>query len=451
MAVLGKKIPDYMKSPTQVQKEKTAKKVKKIKRKVKKFVTKGNIDVPKIKKKVVKTAKKVTKATKKVAKSTGARIASVASKAIRSPVGKFGPLGAAVTLAYYAGEEFSPKKASAKTTTTKKPTAKSVPSSFGSAFKKAYKDNPGGTFTYKGKKYKAAMKKPRKEDKGVSQSDIIGGKGRVAGGMMKKYKEGSSISFTDAAKKVKKAREDKKFYKKYLGETDASYKARIAKKEKLANKKSRSGNIGNIDMSGFGKRKLSPGEDKIRKSDMMGDTPLGMSVDEKKKAKKYDPTKANRAGQRMGQRKAGGIMKKSGAAVSKAELQRIKNNLIKQKSGAAVSDAELKTIKKNLLKKATQGKMRPMRASGKKKAGGIAKKYNKGGLKDVPTNKQKSLGQLPTDVRNNMGFKMSGGMAKKKMMGGGMMKYKNGTGKKGVAVQARGCGAVLSKRKTRVT
>tara|TARA_R110000782_G_scaffold176584_2_gene267589 strand:- start:104 stop:787 length:684 start_codon:yes stop_codon:yes gene_type:complete len=87
----------------------------------------------------------------------------------------------------------------------------------------------------------------------------------------------------------------------------------------------------------------------------------------------------------------------------------------------------------------------------KRKAGGIAKKYNKGGLKDVPTNKQKSLGQLPTDVRNNMGFKMSGGMAKKKMMGGGMMKYKNGTGKKGVAVQARGCGAVLSKRKTRVT
>ena len=31
----------------------------------------------------------------------------------------------------------------------------------------------------------------------------------------------------------------------------------------------------------------------------------------KKAKKKYDPTKANRAGQRMGQRKAGGIMKKA--------------------------------------------------------------------------------------------------------------------------------------------
>ena len=42
---------------------------------------------------------------------------------------------------------------------------------------------------------------------------------------------------------------------------------------------------------------------------MMGGTPFGMSVDEKKKAKKYDPTKANRAGQRMGQRKEGGLTK----------------------------------------------------------------------------------------------------------------------------------------------
>ena len=61
-------------------------------------------------------------------------------------------------------------------------------------------------------------------------------------------------------------------------------KQELLRKEKLANKKSRSGNIGNIDMSDFGKRKLSPGEDKIRKSDMMGGTPLGMSVDEKKKS-----------------------------------------------------------------------------------------------------------------------------------------------------------------------
>jgi len=76
-----------------------------------------------------------------------------------------------------------------------------------------------------------------------------------------------------------------------------------------------------------------------------------------------------------------------------------------------------------------------------KMAGGMMKKYNEGGLKDVPANKQKSLGQLPTGVRNNMGFKMSGGM----------MQYNEGTGKKGVTVQSRGCGAVISKRKTKVT
>ena len=60
----------------------------------------------------------------------------------------------------------------------------------------------------------------------------------------------------------------------------------LRKKKNLLIKKSRSGNIGNIDMSDFGKRKLSPGEDKIRKSDMMGGTPLGMSVDEKKKLRR---------------------------------------------------------------------------------------------------------------------------------------------------------------------
>jgi len=57
------------------------------------------------------------------------------------------------------------------------------------------------------------------------------------------------------------------------------------------------------------KRKLSSDESKISKATMMGGTPFGMSVDEKKKAKKYDPTKANRAGQRMGQRKEGGLTK----------------------------------------------------------------------------------------------------------------------------------------------
>ena len=41
--------------------------------------------------------------------------------------------------------------------------------------------------------------------------------------------------------------------------------------------------------------------------------------------------------------------------------------------------------------------------------------------------------------------KARGGMAKKKMMGGGMMQYSKGTGKKGVTVQARGCGLARKK------
>tara|TARA_R100001460_G_scaffold77180_1_gene118116 strand:- start:22 stop:591 length:570 start_codon:yes stop_codon:yes gene_type:complete len=56
-------------------------------------------------------------------------------------------------------------------------------------------------------------------------------------------------------------------------------------------------------------RTLVKGESKISRATMMGGTPPG-GLDEKKKVKKYDPTKANRAGQRMGQRKAGGMIKK---------------------------------------------------------------------------------------------------------------------------------------------
>jgi len=246
---------------------------------------------------------------------------------------------------------------------------------------------------------------------------------------------------------------------------------------------------------------------------MMGGTPLGMSVDEKKKAKKYDPTKANRAGQRMGQRKAGGMMKKAVGGIirqkreygfdidetpmgtfykpmfkyekiskkMKREIDVLKSSMKKEgvtakqkkelKKLIDAKKAGIKSTKQSMFskrpsstiptargsqedvktRKATEGYQKAkkvLKAADKRikrKAGGIAKKYNKGGLKDVPTNKQKSLGQLPTDVRNKMGFKMSGGMAKKKMMGGGMMKYKSGTGKKGVSVQARGCGLARKK------
>ena len=119
-------------------------------------------------------------------------------------------------------------------------------------------------------------------------------------------------------------------------------------------------------------RTLAKNESKISRATMMGGTPPG-GLDKKKKVKKYDPTKANRAGQRMGQRKAGGMIKKMAY-------------------------------------------------------GGKVKKMMDGGtaMKDVPAGKETSLGKLPTEVRNKMGFKKAGGSVKK-MMGGGMaMKYGHG-------------------------
>jgi hypothetical protein len=72
-----------------------------------------------------------------------------------------------------------------------------------------------------------------------------------------------------------------------------------------------------------------------------------------------------------------------------------------------------------------------------KKGGKAAPKKAKNGasLKAVPADKQKSLGKLPTAVRNKMGFQKNGGKVKtakggaavkkapKKMMGGGKCKY----------------------------
>ena len=58
----------------------------------------------------------------------------------------------------------------------------------------------------------------------------------------------------------------------------------------------------------------------------------------------------------------------------------------------------------------------------KMKAGGMA-------MKDVPMDKKKSLGKLPTEVRNKMGFKKAGGKVKK-MAQGGSIKGKDGTTRK---------------------
>ena len=44
-------------------------------------------------------------------------------------------------------------------------------------------------------------------------------------------------------------------------------------------------------------------------------------------------------------------------------------------------------------------------------------------LKEVPPDKKKSLGKLPPNVRNNMGYKMGGGYMKKMKKGGKTGKY----------------------------
>ena len=48
------------------------------------------------------------------------------------------------------------------------------------------------------------------------------------------------------------------------------------------------------------------------------------------------------------------------------------------------------------------------------------------GIKRKPAASQKGLKKLPTAVRNKMGYMKAGGMAKKKMMGGGMPKKDHG-------------------------
>jgi len=48
----------------------------------------------------------------------------------------------------------------------------------------------------------------------------------------------------------------------------------------------------------------------------------------------------------------------------------------------------------------------------------MAMKRGGNNLKPVPEDKKKSLGKLPTEVRNRIGFQASGGKVKKMGMGG---------------------------------
>ena len=189
---------------------------------------------------------------------------------------------------------------------------------------------------------------------------------------------------------------------------------------------------------------------------------------------------------RMGQRKAGGVIKaKNGtltdkayakakareeggrfsvtdlkiaeASVSPTLLKRAKELAKQREQGGRVSKSDVDMALKSLLGKKKKPNL------GQRKAGGMMKKYTKGGMNKY--NKGSMLGDLNKDgvmsgyeqkrqdaITTAMGNKkMSGGMAKKKMMGGGMMQYNEGTGKKGVTVQARGCGQAVNKRKTRIT
>ena len=54
-------------------------------------------------------------------------------------------------------------------------------------------------------------------------------------------------------------------------------------------------------------------------------------------------------------------------------------------------------------------------------------------MKAVPADKMDSLGKLPSDVRNKMGYKKAGGYMKK--MGGGYMKKMKKGGKTGITAQ----------------
>ena len=166
------------------------------------------------------------------------------------------------------------------------------------------------------------------------------------------------------------------------------------------------GSIGNIDMSDFQTKssimgespsigkKMSASRNKLKVKNEKEDSLLSkLYAAFSGKSSSYDPTESNRAGQKMGQRMAGGMMKKY-----------TKGGMNKYNKGSMLGD------------------------------------LNKDGV--MSGYEQKRQDAITTAMGNK---KMGGGMAKKKMMGGGMMQYSKGTGKKGVTVQARGCGLARKK------
>jgi len=206
----------------------------------------------------------------------------------------------------------------------------------------------------------------------------------------------------------------------------------------------------------------------------------------RKKAEKEAKQKKEKPN--LGQRKAGGMMKKKKGGVIKAGLGKAIISGIKQiakgkrksslprskelekfelgmdkylgqtvakkrykgkKIGKITSDAAKVTAGVGLGAVAEKRKKSKTVKNKDKKSKGGMNKYNKGSMlgdlnKDgvMSGYEQKRQDAITTAMGNK---KMGGGMAKKKMMGGGMMQYSKGTGKKGVTVQARGCGLARKK------
>ena len=124
-----------------------------------------------------------------------------------------------------------------------------------------------------------------------------------------------------------------------------------------------------------------------------------------------------------------GQLKRLGRLSAKkpAKAERVAERMVERRSRMARGKEYLE---KNV------GKLYPsVPTIGKKGTKVVKKAKNGASLKAVPADKQKSLGKLPTAVRNKMGFQKNGGKVKtakggaavkkapKKMMGGGKCKY----------------------------
>ena len=296
-----------------------------------------------------------------------------------------------------------------------------APGSFKAAFAVALAKGPGTIFTFKGKKYKAIkkheMKGPsasRVEDKKITKATIIKGKRDTT-------KSRNPVGTKKPSDKITSAQI------KALNETFKRSAAGKVKKRKAPTPAS----------GKFGQRKAG-GIIKAKNGTL---TDLA-----------YAKAKAREEGGRFSVTD----LKIAEASVNPTILKKAKELAKAREKGGRVSKSDIEMAKSIL------GKNKK-RNLGQRKAGGMMKKYTKGGMNKY--NKGSMLGDLDKDgvmsgyeqkrqdaITTAMGNKkMGGGMAKKKMMGGGMMQYNEGTGKKGVTVQARGCGQAVNKRKTRIT